>query len=90
MAGTNKIDGLVNGTNAEQKGNNCPYGRGVRADKGSGADLPLELQNELERLQQQFHVDRNQLKQISERFQQELEEGVSVTTANGTAFLKGP
>ncbi|KAK5942259.1 hypothetical protein PMZ80_004822 [Knufia obscura] len=60
MAATNKIDGLVDGTNEKQK----------------GPDLPTELRDELEKLEQQFYVDRKKLKQISERFQQELEEGL--------------
>lgn len=40
------------------------------------ADLPPELEKELERLDKEFWVDDQKLKEIVERFREEIHEGM--------------
>jgi hypothetical protein len=44
--------------------------------------LSVDLKRELESLEDQFHVSSQKLKQISERFEEELKEGLEADGAN--------
>jgi hexokinase len=44
--------------------------------------LPFELRRELERLQEEFWVSTEKLKEISQRFEQELQDGLDKYGAN--------
>lgn len=46
-----------------------------RSELEALADLPSELEKELERFDQEFWVSPNKLKEIVKRFRDELEEG---------------
>lgn len=48
----------------------------ITKDKNQGDVGSRELRNELHRLQEDFHVDEKKLREISEHFQEELEEGL--------------
>lgn len=50
----------------------------ITHESGSMADVPKDLAEQLTKLEEQFTVPREKLKQITDRFVHELEKGLSV------------
>lgn len=74
MTGTSDIDGVRELSQSRQQGTWLSSVLDVCLP-AAGPDLPEELQVELEKFQEHFTVGSEKLKQISKRFQEELEEG---------------